>query len=126
MSRLAIVLIVGLCTFIAVFAGFALKHFVGRRREAQSAYRRVRLLKKYRDEDSVEKIMSGMIWREMTRDQLIDSWGAPNEEIAENEASRRVEVFKYLPRPGRPFGQRVILQKGRVIGWDTKGMNGPK
>jgi hypothetical protein len=119
MSQVSIILTVVVFTVLVVLGGMVAKIIVGRRREADWAQRRVQLFNKYHDEDTVEKIMSRMIWKHMTRDQLIDSWGAPAQEEPKDETGSK-QVIRYRPMPGRPNGQRVILENGRVIGWDTK------
>lgn len=121
MPQVDIILVVIVATVLVVLGGMVAKIVVGRRREAHWAERRAQLFNKYRDEDVVEKIMSRMIWKHMSRDQLVDSWGQPVQEGQKRDGNRTKEVFRYRPMPGRPFGQRVILENGRVIGWDTKG-----
>ncbi len=120
MSKTTILLIVVIATVIIVLVGMIAKYVVGRKREAHWAQRRTQLFNKYRDEDVVEKIMSRMIWKDMTRDQLVDSWGRPAQENERRDNGKRKEVLHYRALPGRPFGQRVILENGKVKGWDTK------
>jgi hypothetical protein len=121
MSQATILVLVAVGILAVVLLGMLAKHIVGQRREAGWAQRRTQLFNKYRDEDVVEKIMSRMIWKHMTRDQLLDSWGRPAQEDERRESGRRKEILRYRPLPGRPFGQRVILENDKVIGWDTKG-----
>jgi hypothetical protein len=112
--------LVVIATVILVVGGFIAKVVVGWRRDSLWKRRGNLLLVKYRDPDIVEKIMARMIWKHMTRDQLLDSWGRPSQEEERQDKGGVKEILRYGARPGRPLGQRVILENGLVIGWDTK------
>jgi membrane protein implicated in regulation of membrane protease activity len=89
-------------------------------RNAALEARRSRLLQKYGDEDTVEKIMRGTIWLSQTAEQLRDSLGDPVDTDEKVMKTKRREVWKYHQISAKRFGLRVTVENGVVVGWDEK------
>lgn len=89
-------------------------------REAARATRRTELLKKYGDEELVDRIMSGRIWQGQSAEQLRESIGEPLDVDEKVMKTKRREVWKYHALGGNRFGLRVTLNQSVVVGWDEK------
>lgn len=75
---------------------------------------------KYADEEVVRKILAGYMWQGQTEEQLKDAIGAP---VAVDRAvlkTKSKETWKYNQSGVNRFGLRVVIENGRVIGWDKK------
>ena len=80
--------------------------------------RREMLLAKYSDEAVVEAIIDGGIWHDMTREQLLDSWGSPIA-IDTKVLKRKVkETYKYDQTGVNRFARKASLENDVVVGWE--------
>ncbi len=86
------------------------------------AKRRAYLMSKYGDENIVKDIMAGLIWQDMTAEQLIDSWGNPTKIDSKIYKTKTKHTYKYNPIGRRQYGQRVIVENDIVVGWDNKSL----
>jgi hypothetical protein len=86
-------------------------------RIAARRQRRKRLMEKYGDAAAVERIMNREIWQWMTRDQLLDSWGAPVDIGRQIYKKSIREEFKYNQTGRNRFKNRVWVENGIVVGW---------
>src|SRR5262245_11492879 len=82
--------------------------------------KRERLLMKYQSTDIVDRIMRQLIWQDMSRHKLIDSWGNQVEIGTKVVKTKTKETFKYNKIGANRFGSRVILENGIVVGWEKK------
>jgi hypothetical protein len=84
------------------------------------AQRRKYLLGKYGDERLVELMMAGKIIQGMTEEQLIDSWGRPVDVSTKVYRMKTTKTFKYGQTGRNRFRNRVTVENGVVVGWDSK------
>ena len=104
-----------------IFAGIvAIITLITIRSKRAKKMKRERLLMKYQDMDIVNRIMRQLIWQDMSRDQLIDSWSNPVEIGTKVFKTKTRETFKYNKVGTNRFGSRVILENGIVVGWEKK------
>lgn len=82
--------------------------------------KRERLMEKYRDEQLVDKLMQRMFWQGQSEEQLIDSLGKPLDVDQKVLKTKTKEVWKYNETGKNRYGLRVILEDGKVVGWDQK------
>ena len=121
----------------ALVASIAIRDRVAERKRAREAVReqarqnelrlqaaanhRQKLLEKYNDEQVVDLILKNRVWKEQTKEQLVDSIGHP---AAVDEMLRKSGMkltWKYGPLGGNRFTLRVTLEDGLVTGWSKKG-----
>jgi hypothetical protein len=77
-------------------------------------------LRKYGDPEIAKAIAERRILQEMTREQLLDSWGKPIAREEKVTKTKIVEVFKYRPVGRNRYRDKVTLEDGIVTGWDQK------
>jgi hypothetical protein len=82
--------------------------------------RRSRLTTKYGDTQVVEAIMAQKIWQGMSEDQLIESWGTPEDIDRKTFKAKRSQTYKYVTTGKNRFANRVFLENGIVVGWEQK------
>ena len=92
---------------------------VGIYRHYKAKWRKARLMKKYRNEGLVNKLMEESCWQGQTEGQLLDSLGRPSV-IEESVMKTRVkETWKYNKTGKDQYATSVILENGLVVGWDS-------
>lgn len=106
---------------------FKLIGYIGARRErrlaaaefkALSERKRDELMRRYGDASLVNSLMAGDIWHDMTREQLVQSWGEPTE-IEEKALKTKIRhIYKYDQIGVNRFARRVTLDNDRVTGWE--------
>ncbi len=82
--------------------------------------RRDALLLKYGDIAVVNAIIAKNVWNGMTSEQLVDSWGPPLARDERRYKTKLNETFKYNRIGKRRYTHRVMLENGKVVGWETK------
>jgi len=82
--------------------------------------RRERLIKKYGDKNLVEKLMKRSFWQGQTEGQLIDSLGKPLDIDQKVMKTKTKEVWKYKETGKNRYALKIILENGKVVGWDQK------
>lgn len=113
--------------FILVIVIFLLSHFL---EKACFAFQKLKLTKKYGDEELADKIMKGSLWKGQTEEQLIDSVGRPTYFVQEEITSRTRDIWMYEQDKAkygryRDFGTKkpkfeVYLENGIVMSWSTQ------
>ena len=73
------------------------------------------------DEATAQRITLGEVWEGMTEAMLIDARGLPVSRDQRNIKGRIRETWKYNQTGRGRFATRIIVNDGRVIGWDVKG-----
>ena len=73
------------------------------------------------DEATAQRITQGEVWEGMTEAMLIDARGRPVSRDQRNIKGRVRETWKYNQTGRGRFATRIIVDDGRVIGWDVKG-----
>jgi len=108
--------------FMYVVGGGAIAVFLLRTgaRLAMNAARRKRMMEKYGDPQIVDLIMAEKICQGMTREQLHDSWGKPDDIAERLLKTKKVETFKYTKLGRNRFANRVEVENGVVVGWQTR------
>jgi uncharacterized protein len=84
--------------------------------ERQRLAERQRLVVKY-GEQAADLILARKVWQGMTDEQLIESWGSPDDKDSEIKRATRKETWKYGQIGKNRFSDRVFLENGIVIGW---------
>jgi hypothetical protein len=84
--------------------------------ERQRLAERQRLVVKY-GEQAADLILARKVWQGMTDEQLIESWGSPDDKDSEIKRTTRKETWKYGQTGKNRFSNRVFLENGIVIGW---------
>ncbi|GHU05658.1 hypothetical protein FACS1894158_09170 [Betaproteobacteria bacterium] len=70
---------------------------------------------KYGDKDIVDMIMERSIWIDQTEDQLLDSWGKPDDiEHKATTKKAQVEEWRYGQTGKNRYKTRVTLKNGIV------------
>ncbi len=64
--------------------------------------------------------MNKTIWEGMSQAQLIDSWGLPAAKDQKVYKTKIAETFKYNQTGKRSFANRVTVENGIVVGWNSK------
>jgi uncharacterized protein YecT (DUF1311 family) len=85
-------------------------------RRQRLAEERQRLVTKY-GESAANLILAHQVWQGMTDEQLIDSWGIPDDKDTEIKRATKKETWKYGQTGKNRFSDRVFLENGIVIGW---------
>src|SRR5258708_3464788 len=88
------------------------------REKKKRAQLRSALMAKYDDEMVVDRIMARKRWQDMTKENLIDSWGEPVDIDQRLYKSKVKESFKYNKTGQNRFRNRVYLENDVVVGWD--------
>jgi hypothetical protein len=83
------------------------------------AARKKRLIAKYGDSDLTRLIIAKKICQGMTSEQLIDSWGNPVETDQKILKTKTNETWKYGRTGKNRFKNRVFLENGVVVGWQS-------
>jgi hypothetical protein len=89
------------------------------RREAVRQ-RGVALLDKYRDPIVANEIIAGGIWRDMTKEQLLDAWGHPAYVETKVMKTKVLETYKFGRVGANRFRRRVTLENDIVVGWEQQ------
>ncbi len=82
--------------------------------------RRQHLMEKYGDPQVVQKIIDKIVWQGMTVDQLIDSWGPPDDQEVAVLKTKTKKTWKYGMTGKNRFRQRVIVENDIVVGWQSR------
>jgi len=82
--------------------------------------RGVALLEKYRDPIVANEIIAGGIWRDMTKEQLLDAWGHPAYVETKVMNTKVVETYKFGRVCANQFQRRVTLENDIVVAWEKK------
>ena len=86
----------------------------------REARRRESVRTKYEGSSYYSDIMAGLIRQGMTGDMVIDAWGRPDAVDRKVYKSKVKEIWKYGPGPRRSFANRVTLENGVVVGWESR------
>jgi hypothetical protein len=82
--------------------------------------RRKHLIAKYGDASLVALIMKQQISQGMTTEQLIDSWGRPNDIEHTIYKTKTKHTYKYGRTGKNRFSNRVFVENGLVVGWQGR------
>ena len=84
-------------------------------------WRRLEKLKrKYGNVDIAINILRGRIWEGMTEEQLLNSWGHPEDRDETVYKTKTVETLKYGREGSNRFKSRVKVENGVVVGWQQR------
>jgi hypothetical protein len=86
------------------------------RQKERLARERATLVAKY-GELTADRILDHDIWKGMTEQQLIDSWGAPVDVDREITRTKVKETWKYIQTGRNRFARRASLDDGIVVAW---------
>ena len=84
--------------------------------QQRRAEERQRLVAKY-GETVADGILRHQVWQGMTEEQLLESWGNPEDRDIEIKRATKKETWKYGEIGKNRFSDRVFLENGIVIGW---------
>jgi hypothetical protein len=91
------------------------------RRKAAEEERRVHLVqRKYSGSPYASDIAAGLVRQGMTYGMVLDAWGQPASVDRKVLKTKTKEVLKYNPGPRRTFGNKVFLEDGIVVGWESR------
>ena len=82
--------------------------------------RRKHLVEKYGDAEVADRIMKGMYWRDQTAEQLREALGKPEDADHTVLKTKVKEVWKYQPTGKIPYGLKITLDDGVVVGWEER------
>jgi len=82
--------------------------------------RKISLMEKYNDAETVKKILEKCFWQGQTSEQLLDSLGRPYDIGRKVMKSKTKEVWKYNRLSTNRYGLRITLEDDIVVGWDKK------
>lgn len=101
---------------IFIFA-CGIKIYMERRKQAAwAAY----LKDKYKKDEIVARILNSEYWMGQTSDQLADSLGYPHAKDKQVLKTKTKETWKYHEQRKGQFSLRILVENGKVIGWDAK------
>lgn len=94
-----------------------IKIYIKRRKQAAwVAY----LKDKYKKDEIVERILNSEYWTGQTSEQLVDSLGSPHAKDRQVLKTKTKETWKYHEQRKGQFALRILVENGKVIGWDAK------
>ena len=67
-----------------------------------------------------ERIIAKKVWQGMTCEQLIDSWGQPEDRDETVYKTKTKETWKYGNSGKNRFRQRVYVENSCVVGWQNQ------
>jgi len=116
---------VGGVVFIAIVIGLGLVFWFAhkaklKREEEERRRRREALIAKYGSEQVADDIISRKVWQGMTSEQLMDSWGQPQDVDKKVYKQKTNETWKYGRTGKNRYSQRVFIENGVVVGWEQK------
>ena len=82
--------------------------------------RRAELMERYSDTSVVDQILKGSLWHDMTKQQLVDAWGDPDDTETEVMKTKVREVYKYGRIGVNRYQRRVTLENDCIVGWKEK------
>jgi len=82
--------------------------------------RRKHLIDKYGSELIADKIMDRQVWQGMTSEQLVDSWGRPEDVDEKVYKTKTKQTWKYGKTGKNRFKQRVYVEDSYVVGWQNQ------
>jgi len=88
-----------------------------RRLEEEFRQRREQLVAKYGSEQIADDILAHKIWQGMTSEQLVDSWGQPEDLDEKVYKQKTKKTWKYGQTGKNRYSQRVYTENGVVVGW---------
>lgn len=86
-------------------------------RAVQAALRRETLLLRYGDEIVVSAIVKGDVWHDMSKEQLLESWGRPHDVKTTTLKTKVKEEYRYDCVGNNRYRRRVYLENDVVVGW---------
>lgn len=78
------------------------------------------LKEKYKNDEIVDRILNSEYWMGQTPEQLIDSLGNPHAKDRQVLKTKTKETWKYNEHRKGQFSLRILVENGKVIGWDAK------
>jgi hypothetical protein len=60
------------------------------------------------------------IWQGMTKEQLVDSWGRPEDVDQKVYKTKTKEIWKYGQMGKNRYRERVYAEDGVVVGWQQQ------
>lgn len=119
MEPIGIVVLLGLAGIGALW-GLAQQNGERQRREREEAERQAMVMKKYAGSPYAEDILRGLVRQGMTPEMVLDSWGSPAAVDRKVYKTKVKEVWKYGPGPRRTFSNRVTIEDGVVVGFESR------
>jgi hypothetical protein len=86
----------------------------------QNRQRREYLLAKYENQEIVEAIMNKQLWQGATPEQVVDSWGEPEDMDHTVLKNKTKQTWKYGQIGKGRYRQRVFIEDDRVVGWQSQ------
>jgi hypothetical protein len=90
------------------------------REEEQRRLRREGLIAKYGSEEIADAIMAQKVWQGMTSEQLIESWGQPQDRDETVYKTKTKQTWKYGNNGKNRYRQRVYVENDCVVGWQNQ------
>jgi hypothetical protein len=112
-ENIHIIAIVGFVIIVAIL----LK--ISRDRKKQAAWV-AHLKDKYKSDDIVDAILNSEYWKGQTTEQLIDSLGNPHAVDKQVLKTKTKGTWKYNEQRKGQFALKVLIENGKVVGWDVK------
>jgi hypothetical protein len=78
------------------------------------------LIEKYQSEHIAGMIMARKIWQGMTSEQLVDSWGYPEDLDEKIYKTKTKETWKYGRNGKNRYRQRVYVENNKIVGWQNQ------
>ena len=103
---------------VAAIAGFFVLRSWLRKRAWRARF--VRLTEKFGSEQIAQKIMDQMFWEGQTDEQLRESMGTPVAIDSQVLKTKTKEIWKYHQVRKGQFLLRITLEKGKVVGWESR------
>ena len=79
-----------------------------------------KLLAKYGDSLLVSRIMRRQVCEGMTEEQVVESIGRPIDVDRRVLKTKQSETWKYQRTGKNRYRLRILMENGRVVGWDKK------
>jgi len=109
-----IIFIVGIAVLLYGWAKYK-KELENKRIRARTAW----LVQKFGVEPA-ERIMARKVWQGMTSEQLLESWGQPEDVDEKVMKSKTKQVWKYKEIGKNRYRQRVFIENNFVVGWQDQ------
>jgi hypothetical protein len=103
---------------VAVVAALGLAMILEYERRLRA--RRRELMTKYGNDEIVEAIINKQLWQGATPEQIVDSWGYPDDVDRSVFKNKTKETWKYGQTGVNRYRQRVFVENDRVVGWKSQ------
>ncbi len=91
-----------------------------RNRLEELRMRREELVARFGSEEIADAVIASKVWQGMSKDQLLESWGTPEDIDTKVYKMKTSETWKYGEIGKNRYSSKVFLENDFVVGWDQR------